>query len=70
MNDTDKQLAILSGILALIFNIPLMSLIIVWGMILICTIGNKNLFMTVLKAMALAVLTWLVGFTLAYYIIY
>lgn len=70
MNDDDKQLAIVSGILALIFNVPLMALIIIWAMVLICTIGSKNSFMTVLKAMTLAVFTWLVGFTLAYYIIY
>lgn len=70
MKDDDKQLAILAGILALIFNVPLMSLIIVWAMVLICTIGNKKSFITVLKAIALAAFTWLVGFTLAYYIIY
>lgn len=70
MNDNDKQLAIVSGVLALIFNVPLMALIIIWTMVLICTIGNKKSFMTVLKAMALAVFTWLVGFTIAYYIIY
>lgn len=70
MNDDDKQLAILSGILALIFNVPLVYLIIVWAMILLCTIGSKNSFMTVLKAMALVAITWLVGFTLACYIIY
>lgn len=70
MNDDDKQLAIISGVLALIFNVPLMTLIIIWAMVLICTMGNKNSFMIVLKAMALAAFTWLVGFTVAYYIIY
>lgn len=70
MNDSEKQLAIGSAILSLIFDIPLMTLLILWSVILICTIGNKETFINVLKAMGLASIVWVVGIVLAYYIIY
>ena len=69
MNDTEKQLAIGSAILSLIFDIPLMVLLILWSVILICTIGNKEAFVNTLKVMALATIVWVIGIVLAYYII-
>ena len=70
MNDIEKQLAISSAILSLIFDIPLITLLVLWSLILICTIGNKEAFTNTLKVMALATIVWLVGIVLAYYIIY
>ena len=70
MNDIEKQLAIGSAILSLIFDIPLITLLVLWSLILICTIGNKEAFTNTLKVMALATIVWLVGIVLAYYIIY
>lgn len=70
MNDTEKQLAIGSAILSLIFDIPLMALLVIWSVILICTIGNKEAFVNTLKIMAVATIVWVVGIVLAYYIIY
>ncbi len=70
MNDTEKQLAIGSAILSLIFDTPLMTLLILWSVILICTIGNKEAFINTLKVMGLANIVWVVGIILAYYIIY
>ena len=70
MNDNEKQLAIGSAILSLIFDIPLMALIVLWSVILICTIGNKEAFTNTLKVMAVATITWVDGIVLAYYIIY
>ena len=70
MNDTEKQLAIGSAILSLIFDIPLITLLVLWSVILICTIGNKKAFTNTLKVMAVATIVWVVGFVLAYYIIY
>ena len=70
MNDNEKQLAIGSAILSLIFDIPLMALIALWSVILICTIGNKEAFTNTLKVMAIATIVWVVGIVLAYYIIY
>lgn len=70
MNDTEKQMAIGSAILSLIFNIPLIALIGIWFVILICSIGNKKAFINILKAMALATIVWIAGIVLAYYIIY
>lgn len=70
MNDNEKQLAIGSAILSLIFDIPLITLLVLWSVILICTIGNKEAFTNTLKIMALATIVWLVGIVLAYYIIY
>lgn len=70
MNDTEKQMAIGSAILSLIFDIPLIALIGIWLVILICSIGNKKVFINILKAMALATIVWVIGIVLAYYIIY
>ena len=70
MNDNEKQLAIGSAILSLIFDIPLMALIALWSVILICTIGNKEAFTNTLRVMAVATIVWVVGFVLAYCIIY
>ena len=70
MNNNEKQLAIGSAILSLIFNIPLMALIALWSVILICTIDNKEAFTNTLKVMAVATIVWVIGFVLAYYIIY
>ena len=70
MNDTEKQLAIGSAILSLVFDIPLMALLVIWSVILICTIGNKEAFANTLKVMALTTIVWVIGIVLAYYIIY
>ena len=70
MNDTEKQLAIGSAILSLIFDIPLITLLVLWSVILICSIGNKEAFVNTLKVMALATIIWVIGIVLAYYIIY
>ena len=70
MNDNEKQLAIGSAILSLIFDIPLITLLVLWSVILICTIGNKEAFANTLKVMAVATIVWVIGFVLAYYIIY
>ena len=70
MNNEQKQLAIWSAILALVFNIPLMALIAIWSVILFFTIGDIKSFCTVLKAAGLTVIVWFIGFILAYYIIY
>ena len=70
MNDNEKQLAIGSAILSLIFDIPLMTLIAFWSIILICTIGDKKAFTTTLKVMAIATIVWVVGIILAYYIVF
>lgn len=70
MNDNEKQLAIGSAILSLIFDIPLMTLLVLWAVILICTIGNKEAFTNTLKVMAVATIVWVIGIVLAYYIIY
>lgn len=70
MNNEEKQLAIWSAILALIFNIPLTALLTIWFLILFFTIGNIKSFCTTLKAIGLTVIVWFIGFMLAYYIIY
>lgn len=70
MNNTEKQLAISSATLSLIFDIPLMTLLILWSVILIWTIGNKEAFINTLKAMGLTSIVWIAEFILAYYIIY
>ena len=70
MNDTEKQLAIGSAILSLVFNVPLMALLVLWSVILICAIGNKEAFVNTLKIMALATIVWVIGIVLAYYIVY
>ena len=70
MSNTEKQLAIISAILALICDIPLIALLAIWSVILICTIGNKEGFCNVLKSMALASFVWIIGIVLAYCIIY
>lgn len=70
MNDTEKQLAIGSAILSLVFDIPLITLLVLWSVILICTIGNKEAFVNTLKVMAVATIVWVVGIVLSYYIIY
>ena len=70
MNNTEKQLAIGSAILSLVFDIPLITLLVLWSVILICTIGNKEAFVNTLKVMALATIIWIIGIVLAYYIIY
>ena len=70
MNSTEKQLAIGSAILSLVFDIPLITLLVIWSVILICTIGNKEAFVSTLKVMALATIVWVVGIVLTYYIIY
>ena len=70
MNDTEKQLAIGSAILSLVFDIPLITLLVIWSVILICTIGNKKAFVNTLKVMTLAAIVWVIGIVLAYYIIY
>ena len=70
MNGAEKQLAIGSAILSLIFDIPLMTLLVLWSVILICTIGNKEAFTNTLKVMVVATIVWIVGIVLAYYIIY
>nr|DAP28680.1 MAG TPA: hypothetical protein [Caudoviricetes sp.] len=66
MNDSEKQLVIGSAILSLIFDIPLITLLILWFIILICTIGNKETFINTLKATGLASIVWTVGIILAY----
>lgn len=66
MNDIEKQLAIGSAIISLIFNIPLITLLVLWSVILICTIGNKEAFINTLKAMGLASIVWAIGIVLAY----
>lgn len=66
MNDKEKQLAISSAILSLIFDIPLMTLLILWSVILICSIGNKEAFVNTLKGIGLASIVWTVGVILAY----
>ena len=70
MNDTEKQLATGSAILSLVFDIPLTTLLVLWSVILICTIGNKKAFVNTLKVMTLAAIVWNIGIVLAYYIIY
>lgn len=70
MIDSDKQLAIGSAILALIFDIPLTELLAIWFFILFLTIGNMNSFCIVLKIIGLTVIAWLIAVVLAYYIIY
>ena len=70
MNDNEKQLAIASALLSLIFDIPLMTLIVLWAIILICTIRNKEAFTNTLKVMAVATVVWVVGIVLVYYIIW
>ena len=70
MNDIEKQLAIGSAILSLVFDIPLITLLVLWSVILICSIGNKEVFVNTLKVMALATIVWVIGIVLAYYIIY
>ena len=70
MNDTEKQLAIGSAILSLVFDIPLITLLVLWSVILICAISNKEAFVNILKVMALATIVWVVGIVFAYYTIY
>lgn len=70
MSNTERQLAIISAILALICDIPLMALLTIWSVMLICTIGNKKTFCNVLKAMALTSFIWVIGIVLAYCIMY
>lgn len=70
MIDSEKQIAIWSAILALIFNIPLTALLGIWFLMLFFTIGNMKSFCSVLKAIGLTVIVWFIGLVLAYCIIY
>ena len=70
MNDNEKQLAIGSAMLSLIFDIPLITLLVLWSVILICTISNKEAFTNILKMITVATIVWVVGIVLSYYIIY